>query len=289
MISALLIHFYKFWHGRLHLKGAGLLLLWARSILPGLSFIKLRLQEGHILELDFHDVSAMYWLNHTLGDRFEEEGLLTAVLSEIREGSVVWDVGANCGLFSYRLAQNTKAKQIIFFEPNQAMFQLAKTATTPHSKVQGFPYALSDQSGFGTLVVPHGGSTTATMEADRTNRSGISTQIECRRGDELVETGLLKAPHIIKIDTEGHEIAVISGLKNIITRHRPIIFFEHISLSDSEVLRLTPQQYTIYSVSDRDGSLSEGFCRHRGHNSALVPKETFTQESTGKKTEQCEL
>lgn len=272
MIASLLVSFYRFWHGRLGLQGAGLLLRLALPLIPELRRFPLRLPEGHFVEVDFADVSAMYWLNHLLGDRFEEEGLLMAVHWQMPERAVVWDVGANCGLFSYRLARDQKARKVVFFEPNPTMHRLAQAGTGPFKHVEGMAFALSDKAGMAEITVPAGSSTNGTLETVRTNRTGVATTIECRTGDEVVESGALEAPDLIKIDTEGHELAVIRGLQKIIELHRPIIFFEHLSLSDEEIGGLVPEGYGIHSVSDADGSLAAGFDRERGHNSALVPK-----------------
>jgi FkbM family methyltransferase len=234
------------------------------------------LPEGQSIAVDFRDVSAFYWLNYLLGDDFEEEGLLAAVAARMQPNEVVWDVGANCGLFSYRLAKETNAKAILFFEPNPLMFKLAQSAAAPFKKIQGFGWALSQTSGKALLTIPEGGSTTGTLEPKRTDRSGNATEIECKTGDELVLTHVLAPPHIIKIDTEGHEMAVLKGLQSIIQNHKPTIFLEHISMTDEEVSGIIPEGYDIYSVNDRDGALSKGFNRVKGHNSALVPMNTET-------------
>ncbi len=96
--------------------------------------------------------------------------------------------------------------------------------------------------------------------------------IECQSGDQLVKDNTLTVPQIIKIDTEGHEIYVLKGLREVMKRANPIIFFEHISLTDDEVFSLIPEGYNIYSVSDEDGSLTLGFDRAVGHNSVLKPR-----------------
>ncbi|MBD2124676.1 FkbM family methyltransferase [Trichocoleus sp. FACHB-262] len=272
MISRFLIFFYNFWHGYLHLKGAGLLVRFFVPFLPSLHHFRLNLPEGHSIFVDFRDVSATYWLNHLLGDRFEEEGLLAAIVAQTQQNTVIWDIGANCGLFSYRIARETEARRIVFFEPNPAMFDLAQAATEPFENIQGLSWALSDKSGSAALTVPEGGSTTGTLEAARTDRSGKIAQIECTTGDQLVQDGVLEAPDIIKIDTEGHEVFVVKGLMGIISKFRPTIFLEHISISDEEVMDLIPEGYEIFSVSDHDGSLTVSFNRSIGHNSALIPK-----------------
>ena len=273
MIATLLVNFYRLWHGKLHLKGAGLLLRRAAPICPELHNYCLRVSETHSVTFDFRDVSATYWLNYLLGDRFEEEGLLAAVKQKSTGSSIVWDVGANCGLFSFRLSKEGKSRKVIFFEPNPAMYLLSEAALQPFGFVEGCRYALSDCSKNASFIIPEGRSTTGTLEAERTERTGKQIEIECRTGDELVASGVIDAPNIIKIDTEGHEVAVIHGIRRIISAHRPIIFFEHISITNDEVADIVPDDYKIFSVSDADGSLLEGFDRSRGHNSALLPNE----------------
>lgn len=273
MTSSLIINFYRFWHGTLHLEGAGMLLRFLLPFCAGLHSFRLKLPDGHSVTVDFRDVSAIYWLNHLLGDRFEEEGLLSSVISHTDEKFVVWDVGANCGLFSYRLSKESKAEEVVFFEPNPAMYSLATAACAPCKNVIGLNFALSEKAQIGSLIIPKETSTMGTLEVERTSRGGITAAVECKTGDELVESGVLKAPQIIKIDTEGHELSVIRGLTKIITRYTPIIFFEHISMSDEEAQQLVPTGYELYSVNDHDGALTTGFNRAKGHNSVLVPKQ----------------
>jgi FkbM family methyltransferase len=271
MLSKILIGSYRFWHGRLHLKGAGLATRKLASFLPGLQRYRLELSEGHVVIVDFRDLSAFYWLNYLLDDDFEEKGLLKAISAHIRPHSVVWDVGANCGLLSYRIAKETKAKGIYFFEPNPTMFALAQSATRPFPGVQGLPCALSDHCGTATLTVPEGRSATGTLSVVE-SAVGRTMEIHCQTGDQLVKEGSVAAPQIIKIDTEGHEIAVMHGMREIISAALPTIFFEHLSLTDEEVVTLIPRGYEIFSVSDEDGSLTPGFDRSRGHNSVLKPR-----------------
>ncbi|MFH7245470.1 MAG: FkbM family methyltransferase [Spirulina sp.] len=274
MLSQLLIAFYKIWHGRLHLQGAGLLIRLLAPRLPGLQSFSLQLPEGQEVNLDFRDLSAFYWLNHLLGDHFEEQGLLASISNHIQADTTLWDVGANCGLLSYQIAKETPVKSLYFFEPNPAMFALAQTANQPFPKVQGLPYALSDQNRTATLTIPEGRSATGTLEASPEATMTKMITIECRVGDQLIKDDILTAPQIIKIDTEGHEISVLKGLKEVIKLASPMIFFEHISLTDDEILSLIPDAYDIYSVSDKDGSLTLGFDRMVGHNSVLKPRKS---------------
>lgn len=272
LTGAFLVGFYRLWHGRLRLKGAGYLISKLAPVAKSLQQYPLQLPEGHRIKLDFRDISAVYWLNYSLGDKFEEAGLLRAIKAYVRPGDAVWDVGANCGVVSYLLARTTSARAIVFFEPNKAMFSLSREALAPFPQASGMNLALSDKTGEANLTVPDRHSTTGTMHPETTDRSGCRQRITCATGDELVATGKAPAPNVIKIDTEGHEASVVKGLRETIRTHRPVVFFEHISLTDAQVQAMVPEGYDVYAVGSTDGSLKKGFDRTLGHNSALIPR-----------------
>src|ERR1035437_3524588 len=81
MVSKLAVHFYRFWHGSLKLKGAGFLLKALTRHLPGLQRFPIKLPQGQTILVDCRDDSAYYWLNFLLGERYVEFGLLQALLA----------------------------------------------------------------------------------------------------------------------------------------------------------------------------------------------------------------
>lgn len=269
----MLILFYRFWHGRLRLKGAGLLVRLLAPYLRSLQSFPLLLPEGQILRLDFRDVSAWYWLNYVLGDKLEEAGLVEAVYRASEPGDVIWDIGANCGLFSYLLACRLPDCRIIFFEPNRSVYEIACAALEPFSQVSGINIGLSCRKRDHVLLaVPAGGSAVGTVEPQVLREGNLTLQVALDAGDRLVEQAGLPAPNTIKIDTEGHEVDVLAGLAGTIANFKPTVFFEHLSLSDDRVKKLVPLGFRLCSVSDRTGELTMGFDRFVGHNSALLPE-----------------
>ena len=269
--GSLAVALYRLWHGRCRLKGAGLLIKFLAPHCKSLQHFPLRLDEGQTIQLDFRDISAACWLNHTLGDSFEETGLLKAMASVINETSVVWDVGANCGKVSYLLAKETRAKEVIFFEPITSMYNMSIAANAPFTKVSGINVALSHSSGPAELLIPPGNSSMAEIKTANGSNRAKTCIIECRVGDDLVSAGIVSPPNVIKIDTEGHELKVISGLRGVLAKHRPSIFLEHLSISDSEIRDIAPDGYEVFTVCNEDGSLSKGIDRSSGHNTALLP------------------
>jgi len=233
----------------------------------------LSLPEKQTLHLDFRDSSAWYWLNNLLGDKFEENGLIQAIIHFSKPEDVIWDVGGNCGLFSYLLAKNLPKNKIVFFEPNPFVYRIACEALKPFSNVQGVNAGLSSKSDASALLtIPPGGSACGTLENIKTQSKGQALKVRLCVGDRLVETGAYPAPDIVKIDTEGHEIDVIKGLSELIKTKRPKVFFEHISLTEKDIQNHLPAKYKFVSISDCDGSLHHKFDRTVGHNSVMIPE-----------------
>lgn len=81
----------------------------------------------------------------------------------------------------------------------------------------------------------------------------------------------LEPPTMIKIDVEGHEPAVLDGLKGVIRKYGPTIFFEHIFLSPEQIRKLIPPGYKISFLLE-DGTWTEDFDkRFLGHEALLSP------------------
>jgi FkbM family methyltransferase len=202
---------------------------------------------------------------------FEEKGLLAAAGKLLKPGDIFWDIGANSGLLSYQIARSRVAGEVHSFEPNPKMYKLASQAVLRFSHAKIYPYGLSDRDANFTLTVPSGHTTMGTLEPGSTQRSGISFQVSCRNGDDLVFKEGFNPPQIIKIDTEGHELSVLKGLARTISTYLPVIFFEHISLDLGSIKDLIPGLYSQYVVCDSTGELHPADAVHLGHNSVLMP------------------
>ena len=60
------------------------------------------------------------------------------------------------------------------------------------------------------------------------NRFGKSILVGASTGDELIESGKLPAPDLIKIDVEGFEIEVLTGLERHLRASQNVaVVFEH--------------------------------------------------------------
>lgn len=135
------------------------------------------------------------------------------------------DVGANEGLYAGKMARYTR--RVHCFEPIPWMADELAARVPRHVRVHRA--AVSDHAGQTILRIPwredveqHG---TATIEsANKLSDAENIKEVDC----EIVtlDESINEPVGFIKIDVEGHELAVLHGAQGIISRDKPVIMVE---------------------------------------------------------------
>jgi FkbM family methyltransferase len=273
MFSDLLVGFYRLVHGRLHLKGAGWLLRRLAPMLPGLQAYPLLVPEVGVALLDFRDTGAYSLVNlFSLGELGSSANLYRRLEQALQPGEVFWDVGANVGAVSGHFAHpRFKLSSLHAFEPNPGPLNTLQSMFSGNSRCVVHPFGLGDQDQMITMNLSSDGSLVGSMARDF--QGGQQIQVQVRRGDAVMRDLRLPAPHVIKIDVEGFEPSVFAGLTETIAKHRPILAFEHIYLSDEQIKELEPTDYLLFFIQN-DGSMETDISRRaHGFDAMLVPAE----------------
>lgn len=147
------------------------------------------------------------------------------------------DIGANVGLFSLLLAH--KVEEAILFEPNPLAAERAnKNIALNHLRFQVVVQAVSDQVGQ-VVLEDRGGTDTrnrtivGNMKTSFQTRIVPSTTIDHFSNNEKID----KPISLVKVDVEGHENAVLRGMQNCLTSHRPMVIFEYLMRTRLEETR----------------------------------------------------
>jgi FkbM family methyltransferase len=146
-----------------------------------------------------------------------EHGFKSAMLSCIRPGDCVWDVGANVGFYSelFALAVGPSGK-VVSFEPSPACVANLEERLRDRSAGASWavvPVALSDADGDAWLSLGDGETAPNNHLTNGDDTSAV--RVDAVRGDTLLAQGYGQ-PAVIKIDVEGFEGEVLDGMGTVL-------------------------------------------------------------------------
>lgn len=161
-------------------------------------------------------------LNRLLGAALNSDGGYEAVYDELlsktlRQGDVVWDVGANVGYYTKLFAARIGISGTVHaFEPSAANFKRLRLACDHLSQVHLHQFGLGSEDG--ALYFLQGtddlGATSRVVDRVSASNIGPLATVDIRMGEKLIQGNIVEAPNVIKIDTEGFELEVLLGLGN---------------------------------------------------------------------------
>jgi FkbM family methyltransferase len=140
-----------------------------------------------------------------------EEEFSRRLLASVGADTVVWDIGANVGLYTQQLL-DAGARSVVCFEPAPDSIEALRTrfAAVP-DRVTVLGVALADSSGTASFSAD-GSSATNRLNPDGASAPGNTVQVRVMRADEVCREFRVPAPSVVKIDVEGFEIDVIRGM-----------------------------------------------------------------------------
>ena len=205
-----------------------------------------------------------YWLRDPL---HHESFMLGAMQRLIRPNDIVFDVGANLGLYVRFMVQRFGAGRVIAFEPmsqNQALLYQNIRLGNCQDRVQIVATALADYEGMdefqtddissasGTLnVVTHGEPSQARRQY---GLPPITETVTVSCLDTMVESGIVPVPNVIKVDVEGAEERLLRGAVRTLEKHSPSLAIEmHGPEESRKVVRLLLEiGYSLFGFLNND-------------------------------------
>jgi FkbM family methyltransferase len=218
-----------------------LLRLIGRSLLPKAEGIVWRLG-GHTdrrprsFETDFHGMIYRGNLNNNVDRHIYFHGAYSPLELEFLKTAATWlktkrrsvhflDIGSNVG--QHAIFMSKFADTVDAFEPNpDCADQIEANVYRNELKhVRVHRFAIGDQDTTGTLgsgLDGNNGSRSLVWSIDDSRNQ----EVFVRNGDRVVSNLQLDRVDLIKIDVEGYERHVLSGLSETIKKFRPIILME---------------------------------------------------------------
>lgn len=149
-----------------------------------------------------------------------EPGARRAFQTEVRDGDVVYDVGAHAGFYSLLASRLVGARGHVYaFEPDPANFSRLKWHLVRNrvTNVSAIEAAIGSDVGTGAFVRGTHSSTGSLAHPGSLNSIRVSTTSL----DAFVEDH--PVPAVIKMDIEGGEVDALRGASHLLGKFRPLL------------------------------------------------------------------
>lgn len=189
--------------------------------------------------------------------------LLNVARALVKPGDVVWDIGANVGLFSRASSFHAGEKGYVLAveaDADAARLLLRTTAMMEvgHAEVSVLPVAIAGTCGVVKFdIAKRARAANAIHGFGSTQTGGVreSRLLPCLSLDSLLPH--FPAPDVLKIDVEGAEVEVIAGGKHLLREYRPLIYCEVQNYTRSQVVQaLVGHGYAVFD-GDHHGAHGE--------------------------------
>ncbi len=211
-----------------------------------------RQRTKELLKDAFPSLWVRWHLNHRPKSAEQELAFLDRI---VPPRAVTIDVGANCGLYTRRLAP--LSRKVHAFEPSHKMAELLRRTSAPNVSVHEI--ALSDEIGEAELFIPEDNHQLvyglASLERRRAapGQTLTSARVPMARLDAIVHEEVA----FVKIDVEGHELNVLNGAVELLENSQPVFLVEAEDRHRTEATRLLfaffeARRYRGYFLADGD-------------------------------------
>ncbi len=174
------------------------------------------------------------------------------------------DIGANIGHHALFMAKYSR--KVLAFEPFEPVRKqlLEKIELNKVENIECFPIALGDSNEEQRFYAPPEGNLgmgSFVEEFSSINRTSDSLVV--KRADDYFQNLEIEKIDFIKLDVEGYEKNVLSGMPCVLDQYRPTVLFESsLELKDSldsmrKIEAVFPEGYTFYRFS-HDGKRRHG-------------------------------
>jgi FkbM family methyltransferase len=140
------------------------------------------------------------------------------MLSRIKEGDTILDVGAHIGYYTLLFAKRAgKRGRVYAFEPStNTRDRLVENISLNHlTNIITVEAAASDEAGTASINLAGGSNTGSTSLHFDAGAVGTE-QVETIVMDDYLERHGIRAIDLVKIDVEGHELQALRGMRRIL-------------------------------------------------------------------------
>lgn len=205
--------------------------------------------EGEQLEVECLDD----WLS-----KWTTEGIVAGetypLVPDLTDVETVVDVGANCGVASVYFSLAYPGATVHALEPAEGPFAVLSRNASRFARIRPEPIGLysEDRGEVPLYQGVHGTGTGSILESEST--TGESEPIELRSARGWVESANIDRIDVLKVDTEGCEVPILTGLEPFLADVR-VIYLEYHSEDDRRAIdRLLEPTHVMLFVKGMFGT-----------------------------------
>jgi FkbM family methyltransferase len=192
----------------------------------------------YVKRLTISDMSArLRYLYRAYKYRFRvDPAEVRFVRESLGPGKVAVDIGCHKGAYAYWMRRSVGPSGVVYaFEPQPRQIAYLRNcfAAMHYDNVVLVPMAVSNNCGQMPLYMPAGTGLTHAASLEPRNGSPVSSteSVDITTLDDFFSTlerkaGGNGAVHFLKIDVEGHELAVLEGARRTLREFHPTILIE---------------------------------------------------------------
>lgn len=147
-----------------------------------------------------------------------------------KDSEVIFDIGANTGVYSLLAKSINKEAKVYAFEPVERVFKkLLHNIEMNGYDVSCSDYAASNENGTATIydtLADHVYSVTVNKNLNRADVAVTPTEIKTVRLDTFIEQHNVKKIDLIKLDVETFEGEVLEGFSSYLQEFKPTMLVE---------------------------------------------------------------
>ena len=187
----------------------------------------------------------------------------------VKKKKIIFDIGANSGIYSLVSCAFNKKLSVYAFEPNTECINAIQKAKLKNKfKIFTVSNALSNKKGF------------VNFDGYQIQKKNKFNKIKSIRLDEFIEINNIDTLDLIKLDVELHEVQVLEGMGKYLKKFQPDFLIEVLNENIAKKLNYVFKNlnYNYISIDDKSLKLKKLSKIEKSpfYNILICKKETYT-------------
>lgn len=175
-----------------------------------------------------------------------------------KTSSVIFDIGANTGLYSLIAKTVNTNSKVYAFDPVERVFaKLKYNCQMNNFDIKCVCMAISNNDGTAEIYDPstdHIYSVTVNKNLHHTNQPVIKKLIKTQKLSSYIKTEKINSVDLMKIDVETHEPEVLEGMEEFLDKFRPAIIIEILNCEVAARIEkiLKDKNYLYFDIDEQN-------------------------------------